>query len=87
MHIFIQLFFIRSLQKSDAFYKSSFFPQLFNTPVWRPNTVVVRELFRSLRLISITFVYQKYVDTVYTPSIKSKTCWESALLLSRLDTY
>jgi len=29
----------------------------------------------------------KYVDTVYTPSIKSKKCWESALLLSRLDKY
>jgi len=33
------------------------FPQLFNAPVWwRPNAVVVRELFRSLRLISIAFV-------------------------------
>jgi len=32
------------------------FPQLFKTPVWRPNAVVVRELFRSLRLISIAFV-------------------------------
>jgi len=26
-------------------------------------------------------------NTVYTPSIKSKKCWESVLLLSRLDTY
>jgi len=50
-------FFIRSLQMSDAFYKQIFiFPQLFNTPVWRPNAVVVRELFRYLRLISIAFV-------------------------------
>jgi len=32
------------------------FSQLFNTPVWKPNAVVVRELFRSLRLISIAFV-------------------------------
>ena len=49
-------FFIRSLQLSNAFYKSSFFPQLFNTPVWRTNAVVARELFRSLRLTSIAFV-------------------------------
>ena len=32
------------------------FPQLFNTPVWRKNAVVVCELFRSLRLTSIAFV-------------------------------
>jgi len=32
------------------------FPQLFNTPVWRINAVVVRELSRSLRLTSIAFV-------------------------------
>jgi len=32
------------------------FPQLFNTPVWRTNAVIVRELFRSLRLTSIAFV-------------------------------
>ena len=31
--------------------------------------------------------HEEYVDTVYTPRIKSKKCWESALLLSRLDTY
>jgi len=49
-------FFIRSLQMSDAFYKSLIFPQLCNTPVWRTNAVVVCELFRSLRLISIGFV-------------------------------
>jgi len=42
---------------SDAFYKSSFFPQLFNAPViWRPNAVGVRELFRCLGLISTAFV-------------------------------
>ena len=50
-------FFIRLLQMSDAFYKSSFFPQLFNAPViWRPNAVGVRELFRCLGLISTAFV-------------------------------
>ena len=58
-----------------------------STPVWRPNAVVVRELFRSLRLISIAFVKQKYLNTVYIPSIKSKKCRDSALLLSKLDTY
>ena len=49
-------FFIRSLQMSDAL-QIFIFPQLFNAPVWwGPNAVVVRELFRYLRLISIAFV-------------------------------
>ena len=57
-------FFIRCTSSSNFFIRSNvwcflqifIFPQLFNTPVWRPNAVVVRELFRSLRLISIAFV-------------------------------
>ena len=55
MLIFIQLFY--SIASNVwCFLQIFIFPQLFNTPVWRPNAVVVRELFRSLRLISIAFV-------------------------------
>jgi len=41
---------------SDVFLQIFIFPQLFKTPVWRKNAVVVCELFWSLRLISIGFV-------------------------------
>jgi len=49
-------FFIRSLQIVWCFLQIFIFPQLFNALVWwRPNAVVVRELFRYLRLISFAF--------------------------------
>ena len=66
------------------------FPQLFNAPVWwRPNAVVVQELFRCLRLIStLLLLCSKNMWTLCTHQAqKSKKCWESVLLLSRLDTY
>ena len=55
MHIFIQLF-NSTTSNVWCFLQIFIFPQLFNTPVWRPNAVVVRELFRRLRLMSIAFV-------------------------------
>jgi len=55
MHIFIQLFYSIA-SNAWCFLQIFIFPQIFNTPVWRPNAVVVHELFRSLRLISIAFV-------------------------------
>ena len=55
MHIFIQLF-CSIASNVWCFLQIFIFLQLFNTPVWRPNAVVVREMFRSLRLISIAFV-------------------------------
>jgi len=55
MLIFIQLFY--SIASNVLCFLQIFvFPQLFNTPVWRTNAVVVCELFRSLRLTSIAFV-------------------------------
>ena len=64
-------------------------PQLFNAPVWwRPNVVVVGELFRYSRLISIALSSKKCVGTVYTRSIQkvkdavkvfcSSECWSWA---------
>ena len=55
MHIFMQLFY--SIASNVwCFLQIFIFPQLFNTPIWRPNAVVVRELFRSLGFTSIAFV-------------------------------
>ena len=55
MHIFIQLFY--SIASNVwCFLQIFIFPQLFNTPVWRTNAVVVREVFRSLRLTNIAIV-------------------------------
>ena len=56
MHIFIQLFYSIG-SNAWCFVQIFIFPQLFNTPVWRKNAVVVCELFRNLRLTSIAFVW------------------------------
>ena len=56
MTIFIQLFY--SIASNVwCFLQILIFPQLFSAPVWwKPNAVVVRELFWSLRLISFACV-------------------------------
>ena len=56
MHIFIQLF-CSIASNVWCFLQIFIFPQLFNAPEWwRPNALVVCELFQYLRLISIAFV-------------------------------
>ena len=80
-------YFIRSLQMSDAFYKSSFFLII-------QRSCMVETKCSSCPGIVSVFASHQYcfcvvkicVHCVHTKH-KKKKCWESVLLLSRLDTY
>jgi len=80
-------FFIRSLQMSDAFYKSSFFLN-YSTLLYGGDQM------QYLSVIVSVFASHQYCfcvvkicgHCVHTKHKKSK-CWESVLILSRLDTY
>ena len=82
-------FFIRSLQMSDAFYKNLHFSSIIQSSCMMEIKCSICPWIVSM------FASHQYCFCVvkicghceHTKHEKSKKCWESVLLLSRLDTY
>jgi len=80
-------FFIRSLQVSDAFYKSSFFLN-YSTLLYGDQMQWMSVNCFGVCVSPVLLLCSKNTWTLCTHQAqKSEKCWESVLLLSRLDTY